>query len=169
MAVEFKKLSEVEKIEELSDTASVLVEDGGEVKRVLKDAVGGGSGGGYDVIITYAHEEGSGSYDLPTTEDNNLNLFTVPDGAAQLIVDKLKSGQIPSVKIMALPISEWEGADSYCGRIITPVDINFSEDLNSIYIHMIIDHKGWESHARITLRIDSNVISGCIYSNLATK
>lgn len=38
-------------VEELSESATVLVEDGGEVKRVAKDKVGGGSGGGGTFII----------------------------------------------------------------------------------------------------------------------
>jgi hypothetical protein len=39
---EFKKLSEVEQIETVSDNATVLVEEGGEIKRVPKTEVGGG-------------------------------------------------------------------------------------------------------------------------------
>lgn len=41
MATEFKKLSEVEQIETASDNATVLVEEGGEIKRVPKKEVGG--------------------------------------------------------------------------------------------------------------------------------
>lgn len=42
---EFKKLSEVEQIETASDNATVLVEEGGEIKRVAKSEVGGKAGG----------------------------------------------------------------------------------------------------------------------------
>ena len=38
---EFKKLSEVELLETASDNATVLVEEGGEIKRVAKSEVGG--------------------------------------------------------------------------------------------------------------------------------
>jgi hypothetical protein len=38
---EFKKLSEVEQIETASDNATVLIEEGGEIKRVPKKEVGG--------------------------------------------------------------------------------------------------------------------------------
>lgn len=47
---EFKKLSEVEQIEAASDNATVLIEEGGDIKRVPKSAVGGA--GGYVVVIT---------------------------------------------------------------------------------------------------------------------
>ena len=47
---EFQKLSEVEKLETASDNASVLVEEGGEIKRVPKKEVGGA--GGYIATLT---------------------------------------------------------------------------------------------------------------------
>lgn len=55
--MEFTKLSEVIVAEEISEAAHVLVEDGGEVKRVAKTMVGGGpvgSGGGYAVYSSDA-------------------------------------------------------------------------------------------------------------------
>ena len=55
MAYEFKKLSEVEVAEAASDAASILVEDGGSIKRVPKSSIaagGSGGGGGLDLIIT---------------------------------------------------------------------------------------------------------------------
>lgn len=42
--MEFTKLSEVTVAESISESANVLVEDGGEVKRVAKTMVGGGGG-----------------------------------------------------------------------------------------------------------------------------
>lgn len=41
---EFKKLSEVEQLESASDNATVLIEEGGEIKRVPKKEVGGAGG-----------------------------------------------------------------------------------------------------------------------------
>lgn len=41
MAYEFKKLSDVEKLEEIPETATVYVEVEGETKRVDKKMVGG--------------------------------------------------------------------------------------------------------------------------------
>ena len=46
MAYEFKRLSEVEKLEEIPETATVYVEVNGETKRVAKDLVGVSKGGG---------------------------------------------------------------------------------------------------------------------------
>lgn len=47
---EFKKLSEVEQIETVSDNATVLVEDGGEIKRVPKSEVGGAVAAVIDLV-----------------------------------------------------------------------------------------------------------------------
>ena len=44
MAKDFVKLSEVTKLEEVADTASVLVEQNGEIYRTPKTQVGGSKG-----------------------------------------------------------------------------------------------------------------------------
>lgn len=54
---EFKKLSEVEQIETASDNATVLVEEGGEIKRVPKKEVGGA--GGYVLTLTADNFDGT--------------------------------------------------------------------------------------------------------------
>ena len=54
---EFKKLSEVELLETASDNATVLVEEGGEIKRVAKSEVGGA--GGYLMPITADNFDGT--------------------------------------------------------------------------------------------------------------
>ena len=51
MATEFKKLSEVDVLEEAAETAHVLIEENGEIYRVPKTAVGGAGGGIKTAII----------------------------------------------------------------------------------------------------------------------
>ena len=51
MATEFKKLSEVAVLEEVSETAHVLIEENAEIYRVPKTAVGGAGGGIKTAII----------------------------------------------------------------------------------------------------------------------
>lgn len=58
MAYNFKKLSEVDKVEEITDTTSVYVEVNGETKRVAKDKVGGASGLIVDLGITTDNTNG---------------------------------------------------------------------------------------------------------------
>lgn len=94
MAVEFKKLSEVEMIESLSDSASVLVEYGGEVKRVPAEKVGGGSGlpdgaESYNQLVTDGEnkaiwEERYGYKKAPVEKEifNSTVTTTQPDGSS---------------------------------------------------------------------------------------
>lgn len=50
MATEFKKLSEVDVLEEVTETSYVLVEENGEIYRVPKTAVGG-AGGAQGMVV----------------------------------------------------------------------------------------------------------------------
>ena len=58
---EFKKLSEVEQVETASDNATVLIEEGGEIKRVAKSEVGGT--GGYTMALTNDNYDGTYCYE----------------------------------------------------------------------------------------------------------
>lgn len=55
--MEFKKLSDVEVVAEPTESANVLIEENGVIKRVSKDEIGGklssnaGTGFGFDVVI----------------------------------------------------------------------------------------------------------------------
>ena len=53
MATEFKKLSEVTALEEVAETAYVLIEENGEIYRVPKSLVGGGAKG---MVVTLTAE-----------------------------------------------------------------------------------------------------------------
>ena len=50
MATEFKKLSEVDILEEIAETAYVLVEENGEIYRIPKTAIGG-AGGAQGMVV----------------------------------------------------------------------------------------------------------------------
>lgn len=57
---EFKKLSEVEQLETASDNATVLVEEGGDIKRVPKKEVGGA--GGYVIKLANSYLDDNDMY-----------------------------------------------------------------------------------------------------------
>lgn len=79
---EFKKLSEVEQIESVSDNATVLVEDGGEIKRVSKSAVGGA--GGYVIKLSESYI----NYDsLYTINENYDELYDVLMAGGSVWID----------------------------------------------------------------------------------
>jgi hypothetical protein len=63
--MEFKKLSDVEVVAEPTETANVLIEENGVIKKAPKTAVGGGAGGNFVVIsIPYVQEMDVDSTDI---------------------------------------------------------------------------------------------------------
>ena len=71
---EFKRLSEVEQIETASDNATVLIEEGGDIKRVPKSAVGGA--GGYIIHLGQDSVTAEGQY-LYVCMDNYDELYDI--------------------------------------------------------------------------------------------
>jgi hypothetical protein len=65
---EFKKLSEVEQVEAASDNATVLVEEGGEIKRVPKKEVGGA--GGYVIQLKNSYMDENGIFCFEESYDD---------------------------------------------------------------------------------------------------
>ena len=81
---EFKKLSEVEMLESTSDNTTVLVEEGGEIKRVAKSKVGGA--GGYVVTVTMNDLEMSMD-DMLFVSENYDALYDVLNAGGSAWVD----------------------------------------------------------------------------------
>lgn len=67
MSTGFKKLSEVTLLETSSDNATVLIEEGGEIKRVPKKAVGGA--GGYIIRLENSFIDDNGHYQMSESYD----------------------------------------------------------------------------------------------------
>lgn len=95
---EFKKLSEVEQIETASDNATVLIEEGGDIKRVPKSAVGGA--GGYVFQLKRAYwDNDAGLYHC---DDNYDELYDVLTAGGSVWIDytdadEAGGGAAPSV------------------------------------------------------------------------
>ena len=85
--MDFKKLSEVAKIEEVSDESCVLVEENGVIKRAPKTAVGGN--GKYDMVIEYC--------DLDYIDGPYY--VKVVSGSYDVLREKLQNGERPNIRI----------------------------------------------------------------------
>ena len=74
---EFTKLSEVAQIESVSDNATVLVEENGEIVRVPKTSVGGA--GGYVAVLTVEDLQNPAAewYDGPVISENYDKMYDV--------------------------------------------------------------------------------------------
>lgn len=90
MAYEFKKLSDVEVVAEPAESANVLIEEDGVIKKAPKTAVGG-AGGGTDAVI-----ECNGS-DLA-----DKSLYVLPDNLIDVIDAKFASGEMPTIDIKSV-------------------------------------------------------------------
>lgn len=84
---EFKRLSDVEVVAEPTESANVLIEENGVIKKAPKDAVGGGaaSGGGCDAMLTFEN-----------LDYNEYGTFAI--GNYQTLYDKISALQ--EVKVL---------------------------------------------------------------------
>ena len=112
---EFKKLSEVDLLETSSDNTTVLVEDGGEIKRVPKKEVGGA--GGYVVTLTQdsiMETSLSGNYPVAMCSINYDEMY-----------DILMAGGSCYVDISALTFDK-KSAPNAVGSAAIPQPTNFA-------------------------------------------
>jgi hypothetical protein len=87
--MEFKKLSDVEVVAEPTESANVLIEENGVIKKAPKIAVGGGDE--WDAVI----DCGEG---LPS-DDSDTTLFIFKSGNFNALKSKWDKGKLPKVMI----------------------------------------------------------------------
>lgn len=94
---EFKKLSEVEQIVSVSDNATVLIEEGGEIKRAPKSAVGGAGGGGYIIHLGQDSVTAEGQY-VYMCMDNYDELYDILVAGGTVWIDYTDAPQYANPK-----------------------------------------------------------------------
>jgi hypothetical protein len=94
---EFKKLSEVEQVETASDNATVLIEEGGEIKRVAKSEVGGNGGGGYIIHLGQNSVSAEGQY-FYVCMDNYDELYDILVAGGTVWIDYTDAPQYAEPK-----------------------------------------------------------------------
>lgn len=108
---EFKKLSEVDILETASDNATVLIEEGGDIKRVPKKEVGGA--GGYIATLTVADLETPvvDEWNGPVLSENYDELYDVlyAGGSAWIDVSAMMASGVST--LMAAPSLEPTNTD----------------------------------------------------------
>ena len=80
---EFKRLSEVELTENISDTSTILIEENGDIKRAPKSKVGGGAEG---LIVTFTDEYLDYFY--------NYSMFIISENYDNIYDTLCKGGQV---------------------------------------------------------------------------
>ncbi|MBR5795760.1 MAG: hypothetical protein IKY26_06420 [Erysipelotrichaceae bacterium] len=92
MAYEFKKISNVEIVAEPTDSANVLIEENGVIKKAPKTAVGGVSS--WDAIFDFGDQTASCEMDGFDTTKFNLIGATYDE-----LETKIKNGEIPKILV----------------------------------------------------------------------
>ena len=91
MAYEFKDMATVDLVETVADTASVLIEEGGVIKRAPKSEVGG-AGGEADLVI------GINNHIEYVTVDN----ISIVSGSVEAVYTAFENGKIPVVEVQII-------------------------------------------------------------------
>ena len=86
--MEFKRLSDVEVVAEPTESANVLIEENGVIKKAPKTAVGGG--GEWDAVIEI-------NPDVSSLDDVDSEHLTLISGGFDPIFEKAQSGEKPRV------------------------------------------------------------------------
>lgn len=86
--MEFKKLSDVEIVTELAESANVLIEEDGVIKKAPKTAVGGAGGANWDAIFEVV--EGSSGF---------FSSVSLVLGDFDTLASKVRAGTFPKVLI----------------------------------------------------------------------
>lgn len=105
MSYEFMKLSDVEVVETPTDTANVLIEENGIIKKAPKTAVGGAGGGSsieIDMLISTTCRPDYGSTETTLAPEN----ITILEGGIDNVVNAINEGRIPVVVVENLHIPD---------------------------------------------------------------
>ncbi len=121
MAYEFKRLSDVDVVAEPTETANVLIEENGVIKKAPKTAVGGAGGIGWDAIINC-----DGGHSL-----ENISLV---HGSYDELKAKLIANEMPMVCVTY----NYEYGDMYyCPSTVIYMHIyNNLKNIDEAYIHL---------------------------------
>lgn len=92
MAYEFKRLSDVEVVTEPTESANVLIEENGVIKKAPKTAVGGAGGGGEEPDMVITVEGGSNRTVTSVTYD-------ITEGSVDNVFNAVREGRYPVVII----------------------------------------------------------------------
>lgn len=113
---EFKKLSEVDVLETASDNATVLIEEGGDIKRVPKKEVGGA--GGYVIKLANSYLDDNNMFCFDESYDE---LYDVLMAGGSVWVDYTDAPQAPApCSTLAAPASGFYAATNR-GAPLVPV------------------------------------------------
>lgn len=87
--MEFKRLSDVEVVAEPAESANVLIEENGVIKKAPKTAVGGAGGSEPDLVIGINNH----------IEDATIDNISIVSGSIDAVYDAFENGNFPEVEV----------------------------------------------------------------------
>lgn len=122
MAYEFKKLSDVEIVEAPADTANVLIEEDGVIKKAPKTAVGGNQE--YDMVLkfTYSADLGdiTGVIESGSKDDVGVKLDSLVRPNVLLVEDYRDGFDMPVVMVSECNIMKMINTDEVIYGFVLP-------------------------------------------------
>lgn len=91
MAYNFKSIADVEVVAEPAESANVLIEESGVIKKAPKTAVGG-AGGEADLVIGINNH----------IENATLKNISIVSGSVEAVYTAFESGKIPAVEVQII-------------------------------------------------------------------
>jgi hypothetical protein len=151
MAYNFKSIADVEVVAEPTESANVLIEENGVIKKAPKTAVGGAGGAGdaLDMVISVNDEPSAwiseGSY-------------SIVEGSVQAVCDAIRSGRVPVVKIRFCCNMDHLGDATVVTASEADVSVAaYGEELYFMY-HTESPYGGFITVGRIAMDLNGNYI-----------
>lgn len=151
MSYNFKSIADVEVVEEPAESANVLIEEDGVIKKAPKTAVGGASGEA-DLVF----KVGCTSDAHPKYFPQNMTKPTIVSGSLEAVIDKLANGEIPVVKVLYQAYEVYSGgfasgygAEYTCDTWVYGTDVTFTHEIlnaqqkNAVVISMSTDDSSY--------------------------
>jgi hypothetical protein len=129
MATEFKKLSEVTLLDTAADNTTVLVEDGGEIKRVPKKEVGGA--GGYVIKLKNSYLNDAGEYQMDESYDE---LYDVLMAGGSVWVDYTNAPEASAPASTLLGVASGSQAATNWGAHHVPIAVWCITDVGLVLV-----------------------------------
>lgn len=128
MAYNFKSIADVEVVAEPAESANVLIEENGVIKKAPKTAVGGEA----DLIF----KVGCNGTRHPKYDASGMTKPVIISGSLDAVIDKLANGGIPVVKVQYQTYRKLSGGwiDAYgaeyiCDTFVYDTDVMFCHDI----------------------------------------
>lgn len=155
MAYNFKSIADVEVVAEPAESANVLIEENGVIKKAPKTAVGG-AGGEADLVVRIA-----GSPSIKITADT----CSIEAGSVEAVFNAIREGRTPNVKMKFCDKMELIG-DTW--KIISAVEVCpqvqvYGEYLWMMYSIIVGNYVSKMYYGRLSLNSDSSFNQNDLY------